>query len=101
MWKSLRRIEGDAPARDSILDFAQAATGYVVNESTQGDLLGNPRMGTQLLQLMEHIFINVLKRVEPRRSDRRCSSALFDSRAEIVFGRVHQAAIGVIDDHEL
>ena len=58
-------------------------------------------MGTQLLQLMVDVFVEVLKGIKARWSNRRGSSAVFNSCAKILFGRAHQAAVGVINDHEL
>ncbi len=77
------------------------AAGYVVNKSTDGDGRRNPGMGAELLQLMPDIFFDVLERIEKSRSDRRGSRAILDSGAQILFGGVHQSAIGVIDDHDL
>jgi hypothetical protein len=58
-------------------------------------------MCSQLLQLMAHILIDVLEGVEKRGRDGRRSGAILDSVAQILFSGVHQAAIGVVDDHEL
>jgi len=57
-------------------------------------------MRAQLLQLMTHIFFNVLEGVEKGRRDGRGSSAILDSVAQILLRGVHKAAIRVVDDHE-
>ena len=82
-------------------DFAKASVGHIINEATHRDFLGNPGMRAQLLQLMAHILFNVLEGIKERGRDGRGSRAVLDPVAQIVFGGVHQAAIGVVDDHEL
>ena len=57
-------------------------------------------MSAQLLQLMAHVFVNILEGVKTRRGDGRGSGAVFDAAAKVLFGGVHQAAVGVVDDHE-
>ena len=54
-----------------ILDFAETATCDVVDEAADGDTLGNPRMGAELLQLVADIFFDVLEGVEGGGSDQR------------------------------
>jgi hypothetical protein len=39
-------------------------TGDVVDEAADGDTLGNPQMGAELLQLVAYIFFDVLEGVE-------------------------------------
>jgi len=58
-------------------------------------------MRAKLLQLMANIFVDVLKSVEKCGRDGCGPSAILDSVAQILLGGVHQAAIGVVDDHEL
>jgi len=53
------------------------------------------------LQLMADIFFDVLESVEKSRRDSRRSSAILDARAEILLAGVHQATIGVVNDHDL
>jgi hypothetical protein len=56
---------------------------------------------SQLLQLMAHVFVDVLEGVKKRGRDSGSSRAILDSVAQILFAGMHQAAIGVVDDHEL
>ena len=58
-------------------------------------------MRAQLLQLMTDIFVDVLKGVEKCGGDGCGARAILDSVAQILFGGKHQAAICVVDDHEL
>jgi len=57
-------------------------------------------MGAQLLQLMADIFLNILESIKERGRDGRGSRAILDSISQVLFGGMHQTAIGVIDDHE-
>jgi hypothetical protein len=82
-------------------DFTQLSTGYIIDKSAHGDFLGNPGVRAELLQLMTNIFVDVLKGVKERRRDGRGPCAILDPVAQILFRGVHQAAIGVVDDHEL
>src|SRR5437016_1396365 len=86
--------------RSEVLDFAEMAAGDVVDEAADGDGLGNPRMGAELLQLVADIFFDVLEGIEEGGGNSSGPGAVLDSGAQIVFGGVHQSAIGVIDDHE-
>src|SRR6266550_4412793 len=86
--------------RSGVLDFAEMAAGDVVDEAADGDGLGNPGMCAELLQLVADIFVDVLEGVEEGRSHRGGPGAVLDSGAQILFGGVHQSAIGVIDDHD-
>src|SRR5581483_353890 len=81
-------------------DFAETATGNVIDEAADGNCFGNPWMGPKLLQLMLDIFFDVLEGVEE--CGRNCCrpSAIVDSATQVVLTRVHQSAIRVIDDHE-
>jgi len=49
-----------------VFDFAEQSAGDVVDETADGNLLWNPRMGAQLLQLVADIFFNVLEGVEKK-----------------------------------
>jgi len=82
-------------------DFTQLSTGYIIDKSAHGDFLGNPGMRAELLQLMTNIFVDVLKSVKERGRDGCGPRAILDPVAQILFRGVHQAAIGVVDDHEL
>src|ERR1700730_4513829 len=86
--------------RSGVFYFPQQAAGYVVYEAAHDHLLRNPWMRPELLQLVAHVLLDVLKRVEKRRADRRGSGAILDSVAQIVFIALHQSAIGMIDDHD-
>ena len=88
------------PRVSRVLDFAEAPVGHVVDEAAHGDFFGDPGMGAQLLELVTDVFFDVLEGVEEGRSDGGGSGAVLDLRAQILFGRVHQAAIGVVDDHD-
>src|SRR5438034_5134721 len=57
-------------------------------------------MRSQFLQLMLHVFFDVLESVEKGRRDGGGASAVLDARAQLLLGGVHQAAVGVVDDHE-
>jgi len=83
-----------------VLDFAELAGGYVVDEAADGYGGGDPGVGAKLLQLVAHVFFDVLEGVEEGWGDGGGSGAILDAGAQIVFVGVHQAAIGVIDDHE-
>jgi hypothetical protein len=65
----------------SILDFAETPTGDVVDEATNGDTLGNPRMRAELLQLVADIFLDVLEGIEGGGSDNGGPGAILDSAA--------------------
>ena len=80
--------------------FAELAGGDVVDKAADGDTFWNPRMGAELLQLVTHIFIDVLEGVEEGGRDGGGSRAILDSGAQVLFAGVHQAAVGVIDDHD-
>ena len=86
--------------RSGALDFAEIAAGDVVDEAADGDGLGNPGMGVELLQLVADIFFYVLEGVEEGGSHGGGSGAVLNSGAQVLFGGVHQSAIGVIDDHD-
>src|SRR5580700_4178390 len=58
-------------------------------------------MRAELLQLVAHILFNILEGVKESGRDGRGSRAVLDPVAQIVFGGVQQAAIRVVDDHEL
>ena len=57
-------------------------------------------MGVEFLQLVADIFFDVLEGVEVGRGDGGGSAAIVDAGTQILFVGVHQAAIGVIDDHD-
>ena len=95
-------IASHTPFRDSAgCNFAKLSAGHIINETTYGDFLRNPRMRAKLLQLMADIFFDILEGVEERGRDSRGSGAVLDSVPQILLGSMHQAAIGVVDDHEL
>ena len=81
-------------------DFTEKAAADVVDESADGDRFGNPWVRVQLLQLMAYIFIYVLECVEESGSKCGGAGGILDSGAQILFIRMHQSAIGVIDDHD-
>lgn len=58
-------------------------------------------MRAEFLELMADIFVNVLEREEKRRSDGGGAGEVLDACPQVLLGGVHQAAIGVVDDHEL
>jgi hypothetical protein len=57
-------------------------------------------MGAKLLQLMAHIFLDILEGVEEGRGDSGGSGAIPNSCLQILFVPIHQSAISVINDHE-
>jgi len=57
-------------------------------------------MGAQFLQLLADIFFDVLEGIEEGGRNSGRSSALLDSGAQVLLAGVHQAAIGMIDDHD-
>src|SRR5882762_25197 len=83
-----------------VFDFAEMAAGDVVDEAADGDGLGNPGMAAELLQLVADIFFDIFEGVEEGRGNGGGSGAILDSGAQVLFGGVHQSAIGVIDDHD-
>src|SRR5713226_6237567 len=90
----------DTERESGVLDFSEMAAGNVVDKAADGQGLGNPGVGAELLQLVADIFFDVLERVEEGGGDSLGPGAVLDSGAQILFGGVHQAAIGVVDDHE-
>ena len=58
-------------------------------------------MGAQLLQLLPDIIFDVLECVEKSRCNRRGARSVLDTSAQVLLIRVHEAAVRVIDDHEL
>ena len=83
-----------------VLDLAQEPRDNVVDEAAYGNFLGNPRMRAEFLQLMAHVFVDVLESIEKGWSDRGSARAILNAGAQLLLGRMHQAAVGVIDDHE-
>ena len=83
-----------------MFDLAELPVGDVVDKATDGHGFGNPRMRVKFLQLLANVFFDVLERVEERGRDRCGAHAILNSGAQVLFADVHQAAIGVIDDHE-
>ena len=57
-------------------------------------------MGAELLELVADVFLNVLESVEEGGSDGGGAGAVLDARAEVLFAGLHEAAVGVVDDHE-
>ncbi len=57
-------------------------------------------MIVQLLQLLAHILLDILKREKECGRDGRRPRAVLDPRPQILLAGLHQSAIGVIDDHE-
>jgi hypothetical protein len=57
-------------------------------------------MVVQLLQLLPHILLDILKSKKECGRDGRRPRAVLDSRSQILLAGLHQAAIGVIDDHK-
>src|SRR6266849_3572048 len=90
----------DTGRESGVLDFTEMAAGNVVDKAADGEGLGNPGMGAELLQLVADIFFDVLERVEEGGGDSLGSGAVLDSGAQVVFGGMHQAAIGMVNDHE-
>src|SRR6516162_3858473 len=87
--------------RSAVLNFAQEAGRDVVDKPANGDFFRNPRMGAQLLQLVADVLVNILEGVKKGRRNGSRARAILDARAQILFAGVHQATIGVVDDHEL
>jgi len=83
-----------------VLDFAEVAGGDVVDESADGYGGGDPGMGAELLQLVAYVFVDVLEGVEESWGDSGSSGAILDAGAEILLAGLHEAAVGVVDDHE-
>jgi hypothetical protein len=79
-----------------VLDLAEKAGGNVIDKTTNGDTLRNPRMGANLLQLAPDILFNVLEAVEVGGSSSSGSRVILDSSTQILFACVHQSAIGMI-----
>ena len=57
-------------------------------------------MSAEFLQLMANVFFDVLEGVKKGGRDGGGAGAIVDSGAEILFAGVHQAAIGVVNDHD-
>jgi hypothetical protein len=90
---------GDS-VRSRVFDFAETPAGDVVDEAADSDTFGNPGMGAELLQLVADIFFDVLEGVEEGGSNGSGPGAILDSGAQILFARIHQSAVSVIDHHE-
>ena len=58
-------------------------------------------MGSEFLELVANIFVDVLESVEEGRGNGGSAGAILDTRAKVLLSGLHEAAIGVIDDHEL
>jgi len=58
-------------------------------------------MRAEFLELVADVFIDVFEGVEEGRGDCRRASTVLDAGTQFFLGGMHQAAIGVIDDHEL
>ncbi len=85
----------------AIADFAQPAAAHVINKSAHCQFFWDPGVGAQFLQLVPYVFFNVLEGVEERRRNRGGSGAVLDSCPQVLLAGVHQAAVGVVDDHDL
>ena len=83
-----------------VFDFAKAAGAHVIDEATDGDGLGNPRVGAKFLKLVADVFVDVLECVKEGRRNGGGAGAILDARAEVLLGCMHQTAVGVVDDHE-
>ena len=57
-------------------------------------------MVVQLLQLLPHILFDILKGEKECGSNGRRPRPILDSRPQVLLAGLHQAAIGVIDDHK-
>ena len=64
-----------------MFDFPEKSAGDVVNEPADGDILGNPGMSAELLQLVADIFFDVLEGVKEGRSNGGGSGVILDSVA--------------------
>src|ERR1700756_1558163 len=87
---ALPRIGGTAPPADhtslaSHRDLAQPAVAYVVDEAAHRNFLWNPRMRAQLLQLVAHVLLDVLERIEECRGYRCGAGAVLDTPAQVLF----------------
>jgi len=82
-------------------DFAEAAGGDVVDEAADGDGLRDPWVGAELLELVADVFVDVLEGEEEGGGDGSGAGAVLNASAEVLLAGVHEAAVGVVDDHEL
>ena len=96
-----RRQSGCLGSSLRVFDFAELAAADVVNEAPDFDGFGDPRVSVEFFQLVADVFFDVLEGVEEGWGDRGGAGAVLDSGAQVLFGGVHQTAIGVVDDHEL
>lgn len=58
-------------------------------------------MRVQFLQLMPHVLFDILKGKKEGGSDGRGSGMILDFRPQILLAGQHQAAVGMVDDHDL
>ena len=79
-----------------ILDLVQASADHVVHEAAHRHFFGNPRVRSQFLQLMPHVFFDVLESVEKRGRHGGGAGAILDARAQLLLGGVHQPDSGEI-----
>ena len=57
-------------------------------------------MGAEFLKLVADVFVDVLEGEEESGSDGGGAGAGLDTVAKVLLAGVHEAAIGVVDDHE-
>ena len=93
----MRRL---AAARSSHFNFAKLPSGDVIDESADDHGVGNPGMRVQFFELVPDVFFDILKCVKKGRGNGGCSRAILDASAQILFGGLHQSAIGVVDHHK-
>src|SRR5581483_5013934 len=90
---------GDCVA-SGFFHFAQQTASHVVDKTAGHDLLRNPRVRPQLLQLVADILFDIPEGIEKGRRDGCGSGGVLDARSQILFGGAHQSAIRVVDNHE-
>ena len=96
----VQRVRWKVPESE-VGDFAEAAGGDVVDEAADGDGLRNPGMSAKFLELVADIFVDVLKGEEEGGGDGGGAGAVLNASAEVLLAGVHEAAVGVVDDHKL
>src|SRR5271154_1590353 len=64
--------------QSDIFDFAEEAVSDVVDKAADRNLISNPGMRPELLQLVADIFVDVLEGVEKSRRDRSGSGAILN-----------------------
>ena len=76
-----------------------SCTSYTNPRIVRSDL--HPVVRLELADLLAHVLLHVLKGMEVNGRVGPCACLRLDGGVQLFFAGLHQAAVGVIDDHEL